>query len=41
VTSEWNRVGWLALNGLVLFIGWLVIVVGTTQFTGRIGQQLP
>ncbi len=24
---------WLGLNGLILFVGWLVIVMGTTRFT--------
>lgn len=24
---------WLALNGLILFVGWIVIVIGTTRFT--------
>jgi len=29
-----NR-GWLALNLLVLFVGWLVIVSGAMRFAGR------
>jgi hypothetical protein len=33
--ARWNGVGWLALNLLVLLVGWLVLVVGTTQFTTR------
>lgn len=35
VAAQWNGIGWLALNMLVLIVGWLVIVVGTTQFTAR------
>jgi hypothetical protein len=31
VTSQWSGVSWLALNGLVMFVGWLVIVAGATQ----------
>ena len=31
VASRWSGVGWLALNGLVMFVGWLVIVAGATQ----------
>jgi hypothetical protein len=34
-TSEWTGVGWLALNFVVMLVGWMVLVVGTTQFTGR------
>ncbi len=34
-TSEWSLVGWLALNGLVLFIGWLVITIGAIHLIGR------
>jgi hypothetical protein len=31
--SSWrSTLGWLALNLLVLFIGWNVIVMGTTRF---------
>jgi hypothetical protein len=29
--SEWSSIGWLALNGLVLFVGWLVITIGATR----------
>ena len=36
VTARWNGIGWLALNFLVMLVGWLVLVVGTTQFTGRV-----
>lgn len=28
--SEWSAIGWLALNVLVLVIGWLVITIGAT-----------
>ena len=41
VTSRWSGVSWLALNGLVMFVGWLVIVAGATQVftgTGRVHQ---
>ncbi len=34
-TSEWSAIGWLALNGLVLFIGWLVITIGATRLIAR------
>jgi len=37
VTSRWRGVSWLALNGLVMFVGWLVIVAGATQVIGRRG----
>jgi hypothetical protein len=37
VASRWNGVSWLALNGLVMFVGWLVIVAGATQVVGRGG----
>jgi len=30
-TSQWGGVGWLALNGIVMFAGWLVIVAGATE----------
>ena len=29
-TSQWGGVSWLALNGVVMFVGWLVIVAGAT-----------
>jgi hypothetical protein len=35
VTSNWSGVSWLALNGLVMFVGWLVIVVGVTEVIER------
>jgi hypothetical protein len=31
VTSRWSGVRWLALNGVVMFVGWLVIVAGATE----------
>ena len=35
-TMRWGGVSWLALNGLVMFVGWLVIVAGATKvFAGR------
>jgi hypothetical protein len=37
VTSRWSGVSWLALNGLVMFVGWLVIVAGATQVFARGG----
>ena len=37
LASEWEGVGWLALNLLVLFLGWVVITVGATRFVGRVG----
>ncbi len=33
--SDWGLARWLALNFLVFFVGWLVIVSGTTHFTAR------
>jgi len=30
-TRRWGGVSWLALNGVVLFVGWLVIVAGATE----------
>jgi hypothetical protein len=37
VASRWSGVSWLALNGLVLFLGWLVIVAGATAVFARGG----
>ena len=37
VTSRWSGVSWLALNGLVMFVGWLVIVAGVTEVIARGG----
>ncbi len=30
-SSEWSALGWLALNMLVMVIGWLVITIGATR----------
>ena len=35
VSSGWAGVGWLALNVLVLLVGWIVIVFGATRLVGR------
>jgi hypothetical protein len=35
VISRWNGIGWLALNCVVLFVGWLVIVAGATDLFRR------
>jgi hypothetical protein len=35
LTSGWAGIGWLSLNLLVLFVGWLVIVSGAMRFVGR------
>ena len=35
LTSGWAGIGWLVLNLLVLFVGWLVIVSGAMRFAGR------
>ena len=34
-TRRWSGVSWLALNGVVLFVGWLVIVAGATEVFAR------
>ena len=34
-SSEWSAIGWLALNGLVMFVGWIVITIGATRLIGR------
>ena len=31
--SGWSGVCWLGLNALVMFVGWVVIVVGAARFT--------
>jgi hypothetical protein len=31
-TTEWGSLGWLALNLLVLLLGWLVIFMGAIRF---------
>ena len=35
--ARWSGVSWLALNGLVMFVGWLVIVAGATKVFARGG----
>jgi hypothetical protein len=35
VRSDWALARWLALNFFVFFVGWLVIVSGTTRFTAH------
>jgi hypothetical protein len=35
--SGWSGLGWLALNFLVLVIGWWVIAIGATRFAWRTG----
>jgi hypothetical protein len=30
--SGWGGIGWLMLNALVMFIGWIVIVLGAARF---------
>lgn len=32
IRSKWLGAGWLALNGLVLVVGWTVIAAGVTRF---------
>ena len=34
-SSEWSAIGWLALNGVVMFVGWLVITIGATRLIGH------
>jgi hypothetical protein len=34
ISSEWPGIGWLALNVLVLLIGWVVITTGVTRIAG-------
>ena len=34
-SSERSLIGWLALNGVVMFVGWLVITIGATHLIGR------
>jgi hypothetical protein len=33
--SEWSDIGWLALNGVVMFAGWIVITIGATRLIDR------
>ncbi len=35
-SSEWLAVGWLTLNGLVMFVGWIVITIGATRLMDRV-----
>jgi hypothetical protein len=37
LSRDWSGIGWLALNALVLLVGWLVIVIGATRLTGHPG----
>jgi hypothetical protein len=30
-SAEWSAIGWLVLNGVVMFVGWLVITIGATR----------
>jgi EamA domain-containing membrane protein RarD len=30
-SSEWAAIGWLVLNGAVMFVGWIVITIGATR----------
>ena len=34
-SSERSLLGWLMLNGLVMFVGWLVITIGATRLIAR------
>jgi hypothetical protein len=31
IASDRSLIGWLALNGVVMFVGWLVITIGATR----------
>ena len=31
-TKQWSGIEWLALNALVMLVGWVVIVVGAARF---------
>ena len=33
MVSGWGGIGWLMLNALVMFVGWVVIVFGAARFT--------
>lgn len=39
ISSEWSGIGWLALNMLVLLVGWVVIVIGVTRLVGGVAQE--
>jgi hypothetical protein len=34
--GEWQGIGWLALNILVLAVGWMVIFLGAMRFVGSV-----
>ena len=34
-SSEWSAIGWLALNGLVMMVGWITLTVGATRLIER------
>jgi hypothetical protein len=34
-SSEWSALGWLGLNLLVLFVGWMVVTIGATRLIAR------
>jgi hypothetical protein len=34
-SAEWSAIGWLVLNGVVLFVGWLVITIGATRLIAQ------
>jgi hypothetical protein len=34
--GEWQGLGWLALNLLVLAVGWVVIFLGAIRFVGQV-----
>ena len=34
LVSEKSGAGWLLLNALIMFVGWIVIVFGVARFTG-------
>ena len=36
MTSEWSGLRWLALNFLVMLVGWMVLVVGVSRLVGRV-----
>lgn len=37
--SAWPGVRWLALNFLVMFAGWMVLVAGVARLIGRVGIE--
>ncbi|MBM4456255.1 MAG: hypothetical protein FJ011_00605 [Chloroflexi bacterium] len=37
LTSGWAGLGWLALNLLALFAGWMIVVIGAVRIAGRAG----